>query len=169
MGLLTKTIMMLTLILMLSACVTTNFKIPDKYMLDNQLERVTEVSTTRLGTGKRPAFTYFEERYEDPLLIMNRRDTVTYREFEHWVKVDQQSLIMKSTSSDYYLLVFGQPATSLMGTNEISFTLRADILKAGGDFLVLDGQKYIIDRIYRIIDSEQMNAIENQIIRGNKE
>jgi len=169
MGSLFKTIIVFALLLMISACATTSFKIPERYMLDNQLERVTEVPSNRLGYGRRPTFADPVETFEDPQIIMARRDTITFRRFEHWTTVDQQSLIMNTTSSDYYLLVFDRPAVNLMATNEISFTLRADLLSAGGDFLELGDQRYLIDRIYKIINSEQMNTIINQIKNSSEE
>ena len=152
----------LMLILAMSSCATTKIELPQKYMLDNQLESVKKVSDVRMG--KSPTFTEFEESFEDPQTVMARRDTVTFSEAKNqWDKVDEQSFMLRATSGNYYLLVLNVPAVGLMSTDTISFQLLTNTINARMDFLELNGVKYLVEKIYKITSSEQMYAIKNQL------
>lgn len=163
-----KVIMGLTLLFLVSSCATTSttvMQVPEKYMLDKQLERVKEVSDLRIGRMQ-PAETIFIETEEDPLVIMKRRDTITMRESSNqWRKVDNQSFLIKSTPSEYFLLVLDRPAITLMHTDALSFTLRGNKITAGSDSLNLEGVIYLISRIYKINSREEMYAVTNQILK----
>ncbi len=155
--------MTLILLLVMTSCATKKIQLPEKYLLDNQLERVEKVSDVRAGRTQ-PAFTTFEESFEDPLTVMARRDTVTFSESKNqWIKVDLQSFILRSSPGIYYLLVLHAPAPSLMSTDTISFTLLTNTINSGNDYLNLGGAKYLVERIYKIESNEQMYAIRHQL------
>ena len=157
-----KMSMTLILVLMMTSCATTKIQIPEKYSLDNQLERVKFVANVNLG--KKPAFTNINESFEDPQSVMARRDTVTFSESQNqWIKVDSQSFILRATPSTYYLLVLNVPSPVLMVTDTLSFQLLANRIDAGADYLTLGGTNYMIERIYKIESSQQMLAIRNQL------
>jgi hypothetical protein len=171
MGSLSKMINASALILMVSACATTNLQIPDKYALDKQLERMKEIQDYRTMGRMQPAFTSFTEPGEDPLEVMNRRDSVTLSESSHqWIKVDNQSLILRTGPSEYHLLVLQIPAPHLIFSEDISFISPTNVIRAGLDLVQLgDNMNYVIDRIYKINGHEQMYAIKNQLMEKNKE
>ena len=162
-----KISMTLILILLIVACATTSIQIPEKYMLDNQLKRVSEVADIRVRQA--PAFTTFEESFEDPAAVIARRDTITFSESKNeWIKVDEQSFLLRSGPSTFYLLILHLPAIGIMSTDTLSFQLASNIIKAKSDYLELNGGKYIIERIYKIENTQQMQTIVNQLVNPNK-
>lgn len=165
---LSKMIMVLALIIMISACATNKPQIPEKYALDRQLEPVKEVQYERLGFGRRPAFSDFNVQGEDPVAVMNRRDTVTLSESQnHWIKVDDQSLIIRNSPNEYYLMVLHRPAPNLMFVDNISIISPTSVIRAGLDLIqIQDNMNYIIERIYKIDSNEKVYAIRNQL-KGN--
>lgn len=163
MGSFVKMAMVLLFAILVISCASINYQIPDKYTLDSQLERVNVVNN--INMGKAPAFTTMNASFEDPQTVMARRDTVTFSESQNqWIKVDQQSFIIRSSSRNFYLLVLHMPALGLMSTDTISFTLASNNMKAKADFMELGGVRYIVDRIYKINSTDQMKAIKNQIL-----
>jgi hypothetical protein len=163
MGSFMKMAIVLLFAVLVFSCASKNYQIPDKYALDSQLEKVDVVNNVRMG--KAPAFTTFNSSFEDPQSVMQRRDTVTFSESQdQWIKVDQQSFIIRSSANTYYLLVLNMPAIGIMSTDTISFALASNNMKAKADFLELGGVRYIVDRIYKINSTDQMNTIRNQIL-----
>ena len=154
--------MTLMLIFMMASCAATKIPLPEKYMLDSQLERVKRVANINLG--KKPAFTEFKESFEDAQTVMARRDTVTFSESKNqWVRVDRQSFIIRGPS-DYYLLILNSPSPTLMITDTISFQLLTNVI-CEGDFLELGGVKHLVERIYRIEGTQQMLTIKAQLTK----
>lgn len=163
MGMLLKVSMALMLILMAASCATTNYQIPDKYSLDGQLKSVDELPDTQVGRIQ-PAFTEFIESFEDAQEVMARRDTVTYSEDKtQLIKVDPQSFILRSAPNNYYLFILNMPAPDLMHVNTISIRPQLNVIKAGRDYIDLGGLKYLIERIYKIENAQQMHTIKNQL------
>ena len=161
-----KIITVLILIIMVSGCATTIPQIPEKYSLDNQLEQVDRIRGFRI-TG-RPAFPIFEESLEDPLVVMNRRDTLLLNKtLSHWIAVDQQSLIIQPGPREYYLLVLQIPAPELLFSEDISIYSMGNVIKAGADSVQFPDHnvnlRYPIIRIYKIDSPEQMRAIRDQL------
>ncbi len=165
-----KIIIMLVSMVMVSSCVTTtSYEVPQKYMLDDQLERVDRVPDVRVGRSQ-PAFTTFEESFEDPQKVMARRDTVTFSETSNqWVKIDAQSFALRSGPGEYYLLVLNLPAIDLMSTESISFTLLSNIIKAKSDYLELNGSRYIIERIYKIESTQKLLELKYSLTKPTAE
>ena len=163
---LSKMINALVLIMTLSACATAIPIIPEKYALDNQLEQVNEIRGFRL-TG-RPDLTLFITSFEDPLSVINRRDTALLnRTSNHWTPVDQQSLFVRVSPSEYYLLILQIPAHELMFSEDISIFCMGNVLKAGSDYVQFPDYnydlRYTIGRIYKINGLEQMRLIKYQL------
>jgi hypothetical protein len=161
-----KIITVLVFIIMVSACATTAPQIPEKYALDNQLEQVERVRGFRI-TGE-PAFTTFEESFEDPLTVMGRRDTLLLNKTaSQWIEVDQQSLIVQPGPKEFYLLILQIPAPELLFSEVISIYSMGTVIKAGADYIQFPQYKhnlrYPIVRIYRINSLEQMRAIRDQL------
>ncbi|MFC1838652.1 DUF6491 family protein [Thermodesulfobacteriota bacterium] len=171
-----KTIMALILILMVSACASTPIQISGKYMLDNQLQRAgrpkpafSDWGDTEPGMGN-PAERDDEsadisESMPDYFAVMKERDTVVLDETKNeWIKVDNQSFVIRSIKNEYYLLVLDSPAINLMTTNTITFQLISNSLRARADYIDLDNIKYLIERIYKVNNREDLYFITNQIL-----
>ena len=185
---LSKMVKVFWLIFMVSACATTNQPIPEKYALDKQLEQVKEIQNFRMGQGGIATFLIIgsdgvvdskeipnqsnaEEPGVDLRPLINQLHTVTLSESLHqWIKVDNQSLILRTGPSEYYLLVLQIPSSKLMFSENISFICSIDVIKAGLDFVQIgDNINYLIDRIYKINSHEQMYTIKNQLVGKNRE
>lgn len=153
------------LIFISAACVTTEVaRIPEKYFLDNSLERVEKVADLRTGRNQ-PAFTEFEYAGEDAEDVMARRETLTLSESaSQWIKVDEQSFFIRSGSNEYYLLVLHRPLSGLMGMDTITFRLLSNVIVAEKDFIESDLAKYFIDRIYKIESDRQMKVVRSRIL-----
>jgi len=188
MGSLSKMIKVSVLILIVSACATAIPPIPEKYALDKQLEQVKEIQNFRMGQGRQPTFIIIspsrpddspdmfnqsdsEGPGEDLRDMMNQLNTVTLSESSHqWIKVDQQSLILRTGPNEYHLLVLQMPAPNLIFSEDISFISPTNVIRAGLDLVHLENNmRYVIDRIYKINGHEQMYAIKNQLLGKNKE
>jgi len=87
-----------------------------------------------------------------------------------WEKVDQQSLLLRDGTSDYYLLVLQRPSAELLyNNNSISLTFSVSMIRAGMDEVILSAPgdinvRYIIERIYRIKGNKQMLEIKRQLM-----
>jgi hypothetical protein len=164
-------ISLLIVFLLVSACATTHVKLPVKYDLGDKLEQVQEIQDMRLGGGRAPSFTIFKEHeefdYEPAPDIIARRDTFTLSENKNeWIKVDDQSLILRHGPDEFYLLVLQRPVYNLMTVDTISFVNALNIIRAKKDLVEIGGLKYVIERIYKISGNDMMFAIKNRILGG---
>jgi len=171
------------------ACATTDLmSIPKKYDLDKQLEQVKEIQSLRMGQGRQPTFIILDlsNRYdaledwfnqsnsegsgEDLREWSQYLNTVTLSESSHqWIKVDNQSLIIRTGPNEYHLLVLQIPSPYLIFSEDISL-ISPTVIRAGLDLVQLrDNMWYVIERIYKINGHEQMYAIKNQLMENNKE
>ncbi len=109
-------------------------EVPAKYNLDNQLEKVSEIS-----------------KYN----------------FMSWDKVDNQSFILQTGPSDYYLIVLSSPSDRLAYSETISIPDTNAMVKPGYNNVIIKGNGFkdtcIINRIYRFKDSEQIKDIKTQL------
>lgn len=108
---------------------------PEKYDLDNQLVRVSNISNTS---------------------------------YIGWGKIDNQSLVLQTSPSRYYLVVLSYPAFNLPFTEDIGITGINLITRPGYDNVVVREvtgrwEKYIINRIYRFENKKQVWQIIAQL------
>ena len=112
--------------------------IPQKYNLDTQLERATEIS-----------------KYN----------------FMSWDNVDNQSFVLQTGPGDYYLIVLSRLSNKLMFSETIGIPDTNAMIKPGFNDVIVPSngfeESYIINRIYKFKDYEQVKAIKAQL-RGNK-
>ncbi|MGA1865040.1 MAG: DUF6491 family protein [bacterium] len=117
-----------------SFCAYARAEVPAKYNLDNQLEKVSEIS-----------------KYN----------------FMSWDKVDNQSFILQTSPSDYYLIVLSSPSGRLAYSETISIPDTNAMVKPGYNNVIIKGNGFkdtcIISRIYKFKDSEQVKAIKTQL------
>jgi len=154
--------------LLVSACASMHVKLPVKYDLGDKLEQVPEIQDMRLGGGGRaPSFLIIEDHDEFIGNSIARRDTFTLSESENdWIRVDDQSLILRNGPDDFYLLVLQSPVYNLMTVDTISFVNMLNVLRAKKDLVEIGGQRYVIERIYKIDGNDKMLAIKNRILGG---
>jgi len=85
-----------------------------------------------------------------------------------WERVDNQSLILQTSPSNYYLIVLKISAPELPFSYRIKLSSTGTMIRAGLDEVIIFNAShmkvsYPIDRIYRIDGSEQMRAIRDQL------
>ena len=164
-------ISLLISILLVSACASMQVNLPVKYDLGDKLEQVAKIQDMRIGGGKPPRFTEFKEHsdfaFEPAADVIARRDTFTLSESKNqWIKVDNQSLILRNGPNEFYLLVLKSPAYNLMEVDAVSFVNALNTIRAKKDLVGIGGQKYTIERIYKIAGNDMMLAIKNRILGG---
>jgi hypothetical protein len=108
--------------------------LPEKYNLDDDLEAIQQIST-------------FEIRY--------------------WEKVDNQSIIIRANWKDYYLFVLRRPIDSMFFIHTIAIDSMGPTIISGDSRIVMnDGtvtQYFVIDKIYRIKDWDQVEEIKKRL------
>ena len=57
-----------------------------------------------------------------------------------------------------------KPAINLMTTNTITFQLLSNSLRARADYIEIGNITYLIERIYKIKNREELYSITNQIL-----
>lgn len=123
-----------TLLFVALACATGSLKSEGKYDLEDQLEPVSEII-----------------RYN----LMG------------WEAVDNQSLILQTAPSKNYLIVLRRPAENLMYSESISISHTGDMVKPGFDEVTVFSSpfsdNYVIDKIYKLENRDQINAIRKQL------
>jgi len=164
-------ISLLTVFLLISACASNQVKLPVKYHLGDKLEQVQKIQDLRLGGGRAPGFTILKEheeyRYEPAPDTIARRDTFTLSENKNdWIKVDDQSLILRNGPDEFYLLVLQRPSYNLMEVDTITFVNLLNVIRAKKDLVGIGVQKYVIERIYKIDGNDKMLYIKNRILGG---
>lgn len=120
---------------MIFACAgTKSFEPNPKYNLDDQLEVVTEIHKYTL---------------------------------KGWEKIDSQSFVLQTGPSTYYLIVLIRPSTELMFTEGMAISSTGSSVKPGFDRVTVSQggstQDYIIDKIYKFKDYDQVKEIRAQL------
>jgi len=117
-----------------SAYAMASNHVPDKYNLDGQLERIS---------------------------------TITDYTFMGWNKVDNQSFVLQTGPSDYYLVVLGSPSDHLVFSETVGIDSTNNMVRPGYNNVFVHGNgfndRFIIDRIYKFKDTDQMKSIEAQL------
>jgi len=85
-----------------------------------------------------------------------------------WERVDNQSLIIETSPSSYYLLILKIPSPELIFRNRIRISSTGSMIRAGLDEVIISNSanmkfSYPIDRIYRIKGRDQMRTIRDQL------
>ena len=125
-----KTFSIFILFIMVASCATTGGILPEKYNLDNELERIDQIETFR-----KP----------------------------EWEEVDNQSILLKISLENYYLLVLRRPINTILPL-EIGLSNSFSTITAGSDRITVEGsgitQYYTIERIYKLKGKEQADEIK---------
>ena len=118
--------------IMVASCATTPMSLPEKYNLDNKLEKVDQIATFRKPD---------------------------------WEEVDNQSIILRTSWKDFYLLVLDRPMTTMLPfTIGISSTIST--ITAGSDQIIVIesgiAQFYTIEKIYKLTGRKQADEIKER-------
>jgi len=123
----------------LSGCAVTPVNTSEKYNLDNQLESVAEISKFNMMG---------------------------------WEHVDTMSFILQATPSDYYLFVLNRPANELPFSENIHVSSTGSYVRPGYNNVTVYGvnsnDDYVIDKIYKFKDYEQVKEIRKQLTGKTK-
>jgi len=126
--------MIFVAIFMAYACSAEPAELPAKYNLDNQMQKVSEIS-----------------KYN----------------FMSWETIDNQSFVLQTGPSDYYLIILSSPSDKLIFAETIKIPDTNSMIKPGYNNVIVQGSgytdTYIINRIYRFKDYAQVKTIREQI------
>ena len=115
-------------------CSAESAELPAKYNLDNQLQKISEIS-----------------KYN----------------FMSWETIDNQSFVLQTSPSDYYLIVLSSPSDKLIFAETIKIPDTNAMVKPGYNNVIVQGSgstdTYIINRIYKFKDYPQVKTIREQI------
>ncbi len=116
------------------SCVTTSGALPEKYRLDSDLEAVEQINKFRVSG---------------------------------WEQVDSQSVILRANINEYYLLVLERPITTMISGISIGISGTSFTITPGYDkIFVKDSggiEHYVIARIYRFKDKDQVSEIRERL------
>ncbi len=179
-------------LLVFSGCVTEIINIqniPEKYFLDNQLARVKSIPDINSGK-KRSMFIYDRLAAEYKMREQKNQESessqnlppsppvIQYVPPNPWtyirasydiIKVDNQSLFLKTNSNNFYLLVLQQPIPDLMSRTDIRILLNSSFWNRNSDAVMYgEGEICPVVRIYFIEGVEEMAAVKDQILGNPK-
>lgn len=87
-----------------------------------------------------------------------------------WEAVDNQSFILQTSPSDYYLIVLISPSDRLRFTEDIGITHTGNMVKPGYDKVIVYSSPYtetfVISKIFRLQDREEANAVRERLSGG---
>ena len=85
----------------------------------------------------------------------------------NWYAVDNQSLIVQTAPSQYYLIVLLRPSTQLLFSEYISISNTGSVVKQGFDKVTVYSSPYIdsfvIDKIFKLEGRDQAKAVTKQL------
>ena len=91
-----------------------------------------------------------------------------YQGYSGWDMLDNQSFILQTSPSNYYLIVLQIAVTEERFSESIKISSSGSRVRAGMDTVTFLGQpikgpSYRIEKIYRLKDREQVQTIREQI------
>jgi hypothetical protein len=103
---------------------------------------------------------------------LEKVDSIYKYKFMSWERIDNQSLVVQTSPSDYYLIVLSSPSNRLPFTESISINSLNDTVKPGYNNVIVRGdgfkEEYIINKIYKFKDSKQVKEMEAQLTGAAK-
>ena len=167
-------------LLVFSSCAITGPQIPGKYFLDNQLVRVKSIPDIKSGRKRsmfiydRLAAEYKKREQEEQEQDSSQPSNIPNIPFIPWthltsnydlIKVDDQSLFLKTDSNNYYLLVLQRPIPNLLSRNDIRVFLNSNFWNKNMDSVMYGaGEICPVSRIYSIEGEEEMAAIRDHLL-----
>jgi hypothetical protein len=92
--------------------------------------------------------------------------------FDEWDKVDDQSFILQTSPSEYYLIILRSPSDDLPFSDPVKIGEKNSIIKVGKSKVITTDNgienRYVISKIYKIKDSDQAEKIRAQLIGPRK-
>ncbi len=92
---------------------------------------------------------------------------ITDFRIDSWESIDYQSLIIRTTSKEYYLLILQRPAPRLPFSETIATTLSIDKLRSKFDNVIVSdetgSESYVIEKMYKFKDREEASKIKKML------
>jgi len=102
---------------------------------------------------------------------LEKISVITDYTFMGWNKVDNQSFVLQTGPSDYYLVVLSSPSDDLPYSESLIIDSTNNMVRPGFNNVIVHGSnfndKFIINRIYKFKDTAQMKEIELQLTGEN--
>lgn len=104
---------------------------------------------------------------------LEKVDSIYKYKFMGWEKVDNQSFVVQTSPSDYYLIVLSSPSDRLPFAEQVAINSLNNTVRPGYNNVIVhspNGTKdeYIINKIYKFKDHKQVEEIEAQLIGEKK-
>jgi hypothetical protein len=102
---------------------------------------------------------------------LEKVDSIYKYKFMSWEKVDNQSFVLQTSPSDYYLIVLSSPSTKLLFSERVRINSTNNMVRPGfNNVIVHQGEgteELIINKIYKFKDHKQVEEIE-ALLTGEK-
>ena len=133
----------------------------------NKIQLVTSILIIWLiGTTAALGRDWMPEKY-DLDNQLTRVDGMPNTNIMGWEKIDNQSLVVQTSPSRFYLIVLSYPAYNLPFTETIGISGLNLAIRPGFDSVIVHGpaytDRYIINRIYKLQNRAQTREIEAQL------
>jgi hypothetical protein len=103
---------------------------------------------------------------------LEKVDSIYKYKFMSWEKVDNQSFVVQTSPSDYYLIVLSSPSDKILFSENIRIDSTNDMVRPGFNNVYVRSSgmtdEYIINKIYKFKDYKQVQEIEVQLTGGKK-
>lgn len=84
-----------------------------------------------------------------------------------WETIDNQSLIVQTGPSEYYLIVLRRSSPNLVFSESIGISDTGNMVRSGYDRVIVEEsgslEPYVIQKIYKLKDREQANEIKEKL------
>ena len=101
---------------------------------------------------------------------LQEAEGITNFKIDSWQSIDLQSLIIRTITRDYFLIVLDRPAPSLLSSETIGVTVTVNYVKPGFDNIIVTdstgSESYIIHKMYKLKDRGQAREIRERLIKS---
>jgi hypothetical protein len=103
---------------------------------------------------------------------LEKVDSIYKYKFMSWEKVDNQSFVVQTSPSDYYLIVLSSPSDKILFSENVRIDSTNNMVRPGYNNVYVRSSgmtdEYIINKIYKFKDYKQVQEIEAQLTGGKK-
>lgn len=98
---------------------------------------------------------------------LQKVDSIYKYKYMSWDKIDNQSFVLQTGPSDYYLIVLSSKSDKLLFTERVRINSTNNMVRPGYNNVIVNGngfkEEYIINKIYKFKDATQVKEIEAQL------
>jgi hypothetical protein len=92
--------------------------------------------------------------------------------FMSWETVDNQSFVLQTSPSDYYLIVLSSPSNKILFSENVKINSTNSMVKPGYNNVIINNngmkEECIINKIYKFKDAKQKSEITAQLAGEKK-